>query len=1004
MLCSSRTRRAFARFAGFGVLMIASSLASAQSTNSAIQDLQFGYRIAGGGSGPLSLTPAFNSETLAYEAVAPVDTAIVDGAIYPAEPGQVVTVNGEATFDTGLGEIYSETAISSLPAQLAIEVTAPDGITTRTYTVQLVRPASTNSRLSMLTVSAGTLLPDFDPAYGSYRVVVPKEAATIRFTPTHSDPAGTITLDGATVTSGVETAPQSLQVLPATNSFEIESTAPDGLSSMRYAISVERQIGTNARLASLGVSPAAFVFDPELDYQAATVTSEVTSLALTPATEDPDATLSLQLNYGEITPIANGTATNVDLPFGDTVIDLRATSEDANITRWYRYVITRTIDPRVAIQQVTSSASYCCGPQPTSPNQLSFGFQALSTQRSVAVEVRTIDPNATLRFAGQPLAQGISATVDLSTPNTPTSPLQIPLEVTSADGMVQLTYTVELVRQISTVAHLQGLSSPQGTLSPTFNAQTYHYHVALPTGTQFQVVANPLDPAATMRWQGEPLLAGEPSSPVTITLGGAAYAIEVTAESGSAILYWVNVTAIPSDINTLDALAVSTGELTPTFSPETTEYTLSLPSETTRLRASARRSHPGAVFLVNGVSLDDDELSAEIDVTAPGAIIPVVVRSESSIERTYRINIDRPNGVPTITAPDGQTTLEDTPVVISLTVGDIETPASNLTLSVRSANQAILPDALLAAGLSGTGAQRTLSFTPPQDVNGHAMLTFEVADDRGGVGTHNLLFSVHPVNDAPAFNLEVAQLRIDVSNGPVRVRNVLTGARPGPANEAGQTMIAFTASVTAPGAQHPATSILLDPVGGGVYDLLVTPLGNPGSQAGSALYTVSMQDNGGTEFGGIDESEAGPFRLDVVETPGVDLALSISPVEVGGSRWRYDLLVTNHGSAPVVGATVELWTVRGLSGISFVCASPMAGQGCETGTSAQGFRTSTLSLEVGASALLRIEGELQGLANFVELGAQVSSAPGVSLVETQDDRVYRVDAVAPQGISANGFE
>lgn len=871
-------------------------------------------------------------------------------------------------------------------------------------TVNLARPASGDSHLANLIVSAGALQPDFDPASAKYVVVVPKESGTIAFSPTHSDAAGTITLNGGSVASDVETAPQPLQVLPAVNNFELVRTAPDGLSSTLSTITVERQLGTNARLVALGVAPAAFAFDPKLDYQTATVDSDVALLTLTPRTEDPDATLSMQLNYGEVLPIPNAAPTDVDIPFGDTVIDLRVTSQDGSTTRIYRHIITRIIDPRTAISRVESSAGSCCGPQPTSANQLIFGFQALPAQRSITLTVRTTDPAATLRLDGARIEQGVPVNIDLPVPNTPLTPRELPLEVTSADGQAQITYTVQLVRQISTDHRLQSLTSPQATLTPEFNTQTYNYYTSVPTGTQLQVVAAPVDPGTQLRWHGGALNAGEPSSPVTVTLGSWAYAIETISESGGVHRYWVNVTGIPSTVNTLDALSASAGELSPAFSSETTAYTLTLQSEITRVSLTARRSHPGSVMGINGFQGDDDVPSPEFDITGEGAFLTVVVRAENGQERTYRVDIIRPNALPTISAANGQTTLEDSPAVVNITVGDLETPADELILSVRSANQALLPDALLAAGLGGSGTRRTLSIIPPRDVNGHVPLTLEVVDGRGGRATHSLLFSIHPVNDAPTFNLEVSRLRVDVSAGPVRVRSVISGARPGPENESSQTMISHLAGVLMPGSNDHHTSSTLEHVGNGVYDLIVTPSGLLGTHNGSALYTTSLRDNGGTEFGGINEAFATPYRLDVVETAGVDLAVSILPVEPSGATRSYDVLVTNHGSSDITGGRLEVFAVRGLFGTTLACTSPVAGQGCGVSVGATGGLSASLNLEVGASAILRIAGDLVPSANFVEIGASISAPSGTLLVEPSDDRAYRVDPVAPFGISANGFE
>lgn len=93
------------------------------------------------------------------------------------------------------------------------------------------------------------------------------------------------------------------------------------------------------------------------------------------------------------------------------------------------------------------------------------------------------------------------------------------------------------------------------------------------------------------------------------------------------------------------------------------------------------------------------------------------------------------NTAPTLTVPADQTTPQDTPLSgLAFTVGDAETAASALTVSARSSNQILIPDANLSLG--GTAGSRTLGLTPMAGQTGTATITLTVTDG-GGLATSN---------------------------------------------------------------------------------------------------------------------------------------------------------------------------------------------------------------------------------------------------------------------------
>ncbi|MCB9940976.1 MAG: tandem-95 repeat protein [Planctomycetaceae bacterium] len=130
------------------------------------------------------------------------------------------------------------------------------------------------------------------------------------------------------------------------------------------------------------------------------------------------------------------------------------------------------------------------------------------------------------------------------------------------------------------------------------------------------------------------------------------------------------------------------------------------------------------------------------------------------------------------------------------------------------------------------------------DVETEATVVFNVVDNRG-------LSARTPVNDAPSFRIPPQAPEVFEDSGPQVVSGFATHISPGPdANEADQT-VAFTV-LADPGlfAVQPA----IDASG----NLTYTPADNA---FGTTRITVQLQDDGGTEKGGVDRSDVATFSI-----------------------------------------------------------------------------------------------------------------------------------------------
>ena len=209
-----------------------------------------------------TLTPVFDPATIAY--TASVLYAVSSIIVTPTSASNMesVSVNGTPV-TTGSASQAIPLVVGS--NAITTVVTAPDGVTTKTYTATVTRlPKSTVSSLAGLALSTGTLSPAFSTGTTSYTTSVPTATNSVTVTPTVTDSTATITVNGMTVASGVTSGAISLAV--GSNTITTVVTAQDGATTLAYTVTVVRaDIDTvNANAISAGMNSSAYYTMPTL--------------------------------------------------------------------------------------------------------------------------------------------------------------------------------------------------------------------------------------------------------------------------------------------------------------------------------------------------------------------------------------------------------------------------------------------------------------------------------------------------------------------------------------------------------------------------------------------------------------------------------------------------------------------------------------------------------------------------------------------------------------------
>ena len=314
------------------------------------------------------ITLAFASATTEY--AASVANDVTETTVTPT------TNDDGATYEIKLdGVTYADGVIPLAVGgnAIAIEVTAEDGNTAKTYTVTVTRaaPPSTDATLSGLTLS-GVNYGSFYTATTAYNASVAHEVDETTVTPTTNDDGASyvVKLDDAVDEDG------TVQLAVGANAVSVVVTAEDGETTKTYTVTVTRAeppVSTDATLSALTLSGVDFgAFDPAATEYAADAANGVSETTVTPTTNDGGATYAIKLDG-----VTDDDGV-IPLAVGQNVITVEVTAEDGDTTKTYTVTVTRAGAP---------------APEPAVAIELSSGSVEEGTEISVTMSFANLTPD-----------------------------------------------------------------------------------------------------------------------------------------------------------------------------------------------------------------------------------------------------------------------------------------------------------------------------------------------------------------------------------------------------------------------------------------------------------------------------------------------------------------------------------------------------------------------------------------------------------------------------------
>lgn len=591
-----------------------------------------------------SLSPSFTGATTAY--TDSVSNGVSSLTVTPtaSQSSSVITVNGTTVTS---GSASGSISLSVGSNTITISVTAPDNLTTKTYVITVTRAAavSNDSTLRSLTISAGTLSPSFSSGISSYTDSVINAVSSLTVTPTASQSASIITVNGTVVTSGSASSLINLGV--GSNTITIGITAPDGSSSQSYIITVTRAAPASSgdnTLSSLVVSSGSLTptFSGNVTSYRNSVANGVVSVTVTPTVNESHATVTVNG-----TVVTSGSASgSISLNVGDNTVNIVVTAQDTTIKTYTINVIrASTLSNDSSLSGLTISSGTL---SPTfNTNTLIYTDTVSNGVSSVTVTPTATQTNSTIKVNGASILSG-NASQSISL--TPGVAKTITILVTAPDGTSFQSYVITVTRAVSGTsidASLRSLAISGVVLSPSFSASNFSYSSIVGNDVNSVTVTSTVNEShATVKVNGTAVASGSASSAISLNIGINTITIIVTAQNTSVtntyVISIIRSAPLLSNDATLSALTLSIGSLAPSFSRGTISYSAYVNKEIDSIIITPITNQPDAFVTIQNKLVASGDSSSPISLSYGSNNIQVVVTAQNyTTVKIYSIVITR---------------------------------------------------------------------------------------------------------------------------------------------------------------------------------------------------------------------------------------------------------------------------------------------------------------------------------------------------------------------------
>lgn len=343
----------------------------------------------------------------------------------------------------------------------------------------------------------------------------------------------------------------------------------------------------------------------------------------------------------------------------------------------------------------------------------------------------------------------------------------------------------------------------------------------------------------------------------------------------------------------------------------------------------------------------------------------------TTTQETFVVTVNPQNDLPTISTIADVTAGTGTTInPIAITIGDVETPATGLTLSATSDNQALVTNGGIS--FTGAGASRNVVVTPVAGASGTANITVRATDANGGfvdetfAVTINALPTITTINDQTINeDANTGALTFTIGDTETSAANLMLSA-----TSSNPTLVPLT-NITFAGTGANRT-VLVTPVanGSGSSTINVTVTDANGLTA-TEQFVVNVTDVNDlptlstiSNVNVIEDATISPFNISVGD---VETALANLAVTATSSNQS---LIANSGiSITGSGATrsLTLTQVPNASGTAIITVQVADGNG---GTTTQTFNVNVTAVnDAPLTGTIGTQTVLEGSSVLINLGA-----------------------------------
>ncbi|MDH3429507.1 MAG: cadherin-like beta sandwich domain-containing protein [Gammaproteobacteria bacterium] len=215
---------------------------------------------------------------------------------------------------------------TSESGQYSGQVWVVDGAGNSSNRLDFVFTILGSAELTGLSLVEAPFTQPFDPSRFIYHATVTSDVAQVFVTAQLLDENSTIDVNGISGTSGTQVGP--VEVDFGSNEIAISIAAAYGDDTSEYRIFVERELSSNARLASLSVTPGALdqVFDPAVADYTAVLSFLTQNVHVVAETEDDYATI--QVNGSSVPSGVSSGPIKVFMEDASRLIDITVIAQD----------------------------------------------------------------------------------------------------------------------------------------------------------------------------------------------------------------------------------------------------------------------------------------------------------------------------------------------------------------------------------------------------------------------------------------------------------------------------------------------------------------------------------------------------------------------------------------------------------------------------------------------------------------------------------------------------